>query len=76
MFLEVIDPPGPLGLLVHQSGTLQETQMAGDGRAADGHGRGDLLDRFVSMTEQPEDFAPVGVAQRFERISVGGRPAY
>ena len=69
LLLQVVDPPGALGLLGDQPGVLQQAQVPRHGRPADRHGRGDLLDRLVAVAEQSQDLAPVRVAQRLERIT-------
>ena len=43
--------------------------MARHGGPADGHRRGDLLDRLVTAAQQTQDLASVGVTQRLERVT-------
>jgi hypothetical protein len=40
---EAIDAPGSVGDVVHERGTLQETEMTRDGRTADRQAIGDRL---------------------------------
>src|SRR4051812_27649868 len=70
--LQLVDAPSALCPLGHESGILEQPEVPRHRRPADRHGVGDLADGEALGTEQPEDLAAVGVAQRLERIGNHG----
>jgi hypothetical protein len=44
--------------------------VPGHGWSADGHGIGDLLHRFGTVSEEAEDLPTVGVPEGVERVDV------
>jgi len=69
--VELVDASCAFGLLGHEPGLLEESEMAGDGRAADRHRPGELGDGLVALAEQTEDLPAVRVAERVEGIAAG-----
>ncbi len=71
LLVEVVDPPGALGLLGHEASMAQESEVARDSWPADRHGVSQLRDGFVPLAQQAEDLPAVGVAERLERVACG-----
>ena len=66
--METVNPTIPLGAIHHQAGILEETEMPGDRRSADGEVVGYLLHRTGAVGKKLDDRPAVGIAECRERI--------
>ena len=67
--VEPVDPTRPARRLDHESGGLQQLEMARHGRPADRQGVGDLANGSVACAEELDDRPAVGVAECVERVA-------
>jgi hypothetical protein len=67
--VQPVEPARALRAVDDQPGVLEQPQVARDGGAADRQRVGELADRAVTLLEQLDDRAAVGVAERVERIA-------
>lgn len=68
--LRAINPPGPHCSFGHQTRVLEDLQMLGDSRSADGKLLGDLTHGCRVITQHLEDRAPGGIGEGSEDIRV------
>src|SRR2546422_590785 len=70
--LKLVDAPGPDRLVDDEAGILEQAQMTGDRRPADGKRVGELAYGPAARPEQLDDGAPIGIAERVEGIAGQG----
>ena len=69
LVLQLVDPARPLRTLLDESRILEQAEVTGHGRPADGECGGDLVDRHVGVAQQVQDLAPPRIPQGLERIA-------
>jgi hypothetical protein len=69
-WLDAVHPPVAVGAIGYQPGFLQDPQVLGDGRAADGEFSSELAHGARSAPQQLEDGSPGRVSQGVERMLV------